>query len=67
MGTCTLDRRREGSPAPTNETPDCSVKHTLCGGGGGAHTQESNEKKNKREMQTMSRCLRSEQVEVMAR
>lgn len=30
VGTHTLDRRREGSSAPTNETPDCSDKHTLC-------------------------------------
>lgn len=30
VGTHTLDSRRQGSSAPTNETPDCRVKCTLC-------------------------------------
>ena len=30
VGTHTLDSRRRGSSAPTNETPDCCVKHTVC-------------------------------------
>lgn len=38
-GTSTPARGRESSPAPANETADCSVKHCVCvWGGGSLHT-----------------------------
>lgn len=69
VGTHTPDRRREGSSAPTNETPDCSVKHTLCVCVCACpHSQNkkrkeneyrcrNNEYKNKKETQMISRCI----------